>query len=190
MTCLRHAVSLAALVALTGAGATAGVARADAPAGEPVVAAVVPGDTRWVQGQVTVAAPPEVVWARLQDVAAWKTLMSDIKRLEVKQRRGTRWEVALETRTLPQGALDYHVDVGPSRSVRLWRTGSGVAVQGITMVRPGPTAGESNVVYSLYIRLGGVPSILISERSLREKQLHMVTTTLGDLRRAFAVTTP
>jgi uncharacterized membrane protein len=138
-----------------------------------------------VQGQVTVAVPPGIVWSRLQNVADWPRLMTDIERLKVVERRGPRWEVELETRTLGHGSLDYHVDLAPGRSVRFWRTGSGVAAQGYLTVRDGPTEHEANIVYTLYIRLSGLPRLLISDDAMREKQEHMVTVTLGDLYRAY-----
>lgn len=142
-------------------------------------------DPHWVQGQVTVSAPPELVWSRLQNVAEWPRLLTDVERLDVTERRGSRWEIMLETRTLGHGELPYHVDLEPGRRVRFWRTGSGVAVQAFMLVREGPTPLHSNVVYSLYVRLTGLPHLLISDESLGKKQEHMVAVSLADLYRAF-----
>jgi uncharacterized membrane protein len=142
-------------------------------------------DPRWVQGQVTVSAAPEVVWSRLQNVAGWPSLLTDVARLDVTGRRGTHWEIELETRTLGHGELPYHVELEPSRRVRFWRTGSGVAVNAFLLVREGPTPAQASIVYSLYVRLSGLPHLLISDESLGKKQEHMVAVTLGDLERAF-----
>jgi hypothetical protein len=45
---------------------------------------------------------------------------------------------------------------------------------------------RSTAAEILYMRLSGVPRLLISDESLREKQEHMVTVTLADLYRAYA----
>jgi uncharacterized membrane protein len=151
----------------------------------PVSLAPPAADPHGVQGQVTISAPPDAVFARLENVADWPRLLTDVAHLEVKERRDTRWEIELETRTLGHGSLPYHVDVERGRRVRFWRTGSGVAVQAFLLVRDGPTRGQANVVYSLYIRLSGVPRLLISDDSLHKKQEHMVRVTLEDLDRGF-----
>lgn len=151
----------------------------------PVSVERVPSAPRWMQGQVTVSAPPEVVWARLQDVAGWPKLLTDLARLDVKERRGSRWEIDLETRTLGHGQLPYHVELEPGLRVRFWRSGSGVAVQAFLLVRDGPTSGTANIVYSLYVRLTGLPHVLLPDSSLDEKQEHMVSVTLRDLERGF-----
>jgi|GEM_PF-2837456 len=151
----------------------------------PVSVERVPSAPHWMQGQVIVSAPPEVVWARLQDVAGWPKLLTDVARLEVKERRGSRWEIELETRTLGHGQLPYHVELEPGRRVRFWRSGSGVAVQAFLLVRDGPAPGKANVVYSLYVHLTGLPHLLLPDSSLDEKQEHMVSVTLGDLERGF-----
>lgn len=177
----------AVLVLLCGSAAEAGEQARTSPRGHVVLERPA-ADTHWVQGQVTVGAPPDEVWARLENVAAWPRLLTDVERLEVKERRGSHWEIELETRTLGHGELPYHVDLQPepSRRVRFWRSGSGVAVQAFLLVREGPTPRQSNVVYSLYLRLSGLPHLLISDHSLVEKQQHMVSVTLSDLDRAFS----
>ena len=105
--------------------------------------------------------------------------------MDVTERRGSHWEVRLETRTLGHGELPYHVDLESGRRVRFWRTGSGVAVQAFLLVREGPTPLQANVVYSLYLKLTGLPHLLISDESLGKKQEHMVAVTLADLYTAF-----
>jgi uncharacterized membrane protein len=142
-------------------------------------------DPHWVQGQVTIAASPEVVWSALQKVDAWPQLLTDVERLEVRQHDGSHWEIELETRTLEHGMLGYHVELGPGRLVRFWRDGMGVAVSAFLRVRDGRTKDECNVIYTLAIHLSGIPRLLISDASLHEKQSHMVEVTLADLHRAF-----
>jgi hypothetical protein len=147
-------------------------------------------DPRWVQGDVTVDAPPDVVWARLALVDAWPATLTDVARLKVLDRRTddhghTRWKIKLETRTLGHGMLDYEVDSDPARSLLLSTNRLGVQAVAQTIVRAGPTPNQSNVVYSFFIEVSGIPSLLISEKSLRKNQEHMVDVTLGDIGRAF-----
>jgi hypothetical protein len=147
-------------------------------------------DPRWVQGDVTVNAPPDVVWARLASVDDWTHTLTDVASLKVLDRRTddrghTRWKIELETRTLGHGMLGYEVDSDPARSLLLSTDRMGVRAVAQTLVRSGPTPNQSNVVYSLFIELSWLPSLLISEKSLRQKQEHMVDVTLGDIGRAF-----
>jgi hypothetical protein len=134
---------------------------------------------------VTIAAAPAEVFARLENVPEWPSLLSDITRLKVTGRQGDLWQVELETRTLDHGSLGYHVELDRPRQVRFWRTGNGVAVNAILLVRDGRGPNETNVVYSLYIKLTGAPHLLLSDRALRAKQEHMVAVTLADLDRSF-----
>jgi carbon monoxide dehydrogenase subunit G len=148
-------------------------------------------DPRWVQGEVTVDAPPDVVFATLEKVDAWPQTLTDIARLKVLSHRGDHWEVELETRTIPAGMLGYDVAVSPAqRSLKLYTNRLGVYTIAQTDVRPGASAGQSVVTYSLLIQVSGLPSLLISEKSLRQKQEHMVDVTLADLERAFTAKRP
>ncbi len=143
-------------------------------------------DPRWVQGEVTVDASPDVVFANVAQVDAWPKTLTDISRLKVLSHRGDHWEVELETRTIPAGMLAYDIAVTPAnRSLRLYTNRMGVYTIAQTDVKPGPTPEQSKVTYSLLITVSGVPSLLISEKSLHKKQEHMVDQTLGDLSRAF-----
>jgi carbon monoxide dehydrogenase subunit G len=178
-------VGLALAMAFIGVG----VVRADG--GTPVARwGRVASDPRWVQGDVTVNAPPDVVWARLARVDEWPRSLTDIQSVKVLDRRTddrghTRWKIELETRTLDHGMLGYDVDSDPARTLLLTTNRLGVSVVAQTLVRPGPTRDQANVVYSFFIELSGLPSLFISEKSLRQKQEHMVDVTLGDIGRAF-----
>jgi hypothetical protein len=148
-------------------------------------------DPRWVQGDVTVDAPPEVVWTRLARVDEWPRTLTDVAAVKVLDRRTderghTIWKIELETVTLDHGMLGYEVDSDPGHSLVLSTDRMGVRAMAQTLVRPGPTPNRANVVYSFFIRLSGIPSILISDGSLRQKQEHMVDVTLGDIGRAFS----
>lgn len=165
-------------------------ARGDAKS-SPLLPAVAvsryPADPRWVQGQVIVDAPPDVVLARLEHVDTWPQLMSDIARLEVVNHQDTHWNIKIETHTLGHGLLPSQVLVQrPERRVAFWGKDSGISVAAYTLVRNGPTPTQSNVVYSMFIEVSGFVHLIISESSLREKQEHMVQVTLEDLRRGFA----
>jgi len=181
-------------VALAMAAIGGGYVRADG-GGQTVRWSRVASDPRWVQGDVTVNAPPDMVWARLARVDEWPQTLTDIERLKVLDRqpdeRGhTRWKIELETRTLGHGMLGYEVDSDPARTLMLKTNRMGVSVVAQTLVRPGPTPHQANVVYSFFIELSGLPSLLISEKSLHEKQEHMVDVTLSDIGRAFPKPAP
>jgi hypothetical protein len=159
----------------------------------------VESDPRWVQGEVTAFAPADAVWARLARVDDWTHTLTDVLNLKVLERRvddhgHTRWKIELETRTLGHGMLGYEVDSDPARSLLLSTDRMGVRAAAQTLVRPGATPTQSNVVYSLFIELSGLPSLLISESSLHQKQEHMIDVTLADIGRTFpapaAVPTP
>jgi hypothetical protein len=168
------------LVSATGA--------AEAAASSPPVSSWrLPNDKRWVQGQVIVDAPPDVVWKRLERVDTWPKLLSDIARFRVTDHQGSRWKIELETHTLNHGMLPYTVELREqSRSLRLWAKEMGVTIVADMLVRDGGRPQASNVVYSMYIELSGLPKLLISEANLRKKQQHMVDVTLGDIWRAYA----
>jgi hypothetical protein len=176
-------------LALAIAAASAGYVRADGD-GQAVRWHRVASDPRWVQGEVTVNAPPDVVWTRLARVDDWTHTLTDVANLKVIDRRTddhghTRWKIELETRTLGHGMLGYEVDSDPARSLVLSTDRMGVQAVAQTLVRAGPTPSQTNVVYTFFIDLFGLPSLLISEKSLRQKQEHMVEVTLGDIGRAF-----
>lgn len=143
-------------------------------------------DPRWVQGEVSVAASPDEVWAQLKHVDAWSKYFSDIKRLRVLSCDGTSCKIELETKTLSHGALPYEVDFLEGRRMKVWTNEMGVKAVTYTTVRQGQSPNESSVAYSMFIEVSGVPSLLISEKSLRQKQEHMVATTLEDMNKSFA----
>lgn len=178
-------------LALAIAATRGGLVRADGGAQATVRWHRDASDPRWVQGDVTVDAPPDVVWARLARVDDWTHTLTDVASLKVLDRRTndqghTRWKIELETRTLDHGMLGYEVDSDPAGSLLLSTNRMGVHAVAQTLVRSGPTPNQSNVVYSFFIYLSGLPSLLISESSLRRKQEHMVDVTLGDIGRVFA----
>ncbi len=177
-------LTLAALSAVDARGGLEREARADSPA--PYTVHRDTKDPRWVQGEVTVDAAPDVVFAMVSQVDAWPKTLTDIARLKVVSHKGDHWEVELETRTIPAGMLAYDVQATPAnRSLRLYTDRMGVYTIAQTDVKPGPTPGQSKVTYSLLITVSGVPSLLISEKSLRAKQEHMVDQMVGDLYRAY-----
>jgi hypothetical protein len=143
-------------------------------------------DPRWVWGSVTVDAPPDQVWARFERVDSWPQILTDIERMRVDEHSGPHWAIELETRTLGHGMLGYDVDTSLERVIKLSTDRLGVHALAYTRVYPGPTPAQSYVSYSLFLALKGLPSLLISDRSLREKQDHMVAVTLADIQRAFA----
>jgi hypothetical protein len=178
-------------LALAIAAAGAGLVRADDAGPATVQWHHDRNDPRWVQGDVTVDAPPDVVWARLARVDDWTHTLTDVADLKVLERRTDerghmRWKIELETRTLDHGMLGYDVDSDPARSLLLTTDRMGVHAVAQTLVRAGPAPDRSNVVYSFFIRLSGLPSLLLSEKTLRQKQEHMVDVTLRDIGRAFA----
>ncbi len=142
-------------------------------------------DPRWVWGTVTVDASQDEVWARFQQVEAWPSMLSDIARLQVDGRRGNHWDIKLETKTLGHGMLGYAVDASDDRVIRLKTDTLGVHALAVTRILPGPTAKQTNVSYALFLELKGLPGLLISDSSLREKQQHMVSVSLADIRRTF-----
>lgn len=142
-------------------------------------------DPRWVWGTVTVNASQDEVWSRFQKVQSWPSILSDIARLQVTGHRDQHWDVKLETKTLGHGMLGYDVDAGPDRVIRLKTDQFGVHALAVTRVLPGPTATQTNVSYALFLELKGAPSLLIGSASLREKQDHMVSVSLADIRRTF-----
>ncbi|MCL2723476.1 MAG: hypothetical protein FWD69_03475 [Polyangiaceae bacterium] len=98
--------------------------------------------------------------------------------------RGDHWNIELETKTLDHGMLPYQVELSPNRKVKFWTKNSGVTVEVLANVLGGPTPGQADIIYSMYLDVTGIPALLISEKSLREKQEHMVAVTLGDFDRA------
>ena len=140
-------------------------------------------DPRWVFGSVVVNAPPDEVWARFERVDTWPQMLTDIARMKVVDHRDAHWGIELETRTLGHGMLGYDVETSPSRVIKLSTDKLGVHALAYTRIHPGPRAGQSLVSYSLYLQLNGAPSLLISDKSLREKQDHMVAVTLADIGR-------
>ena len=143
-------------------------------------------DPRWVQGEVTLNAPPDVVFALVEKVDSWPQTLTDIKRFKVTSHHGDHWQVDLETRTIPAGMLGYDVEVmRPVRELKLYTDRMGVKAVAQTNVRPAPIAGQSILTYSLYLTASGVASMLISNSSLRSKQEHMVAVSLADFYRTF-----
>ncbi len=142
-------------------------------------------DPRWVWGTVTVDTPQDEVWSRFQQVQSWPAMLSDIARLQVQGHRDNHWDVKLETKTLGHGMLGYDVDATSDRVIRLRTDTLGVHALAVTRILAGPTAKQTNVSYALFLELKGAPSLLISDKSLHEKQDHMVSVSLADIRRTF-----
>lgn len=148
-------------------------------------------DPHWVQGQVNVSALPEAVWARVADVPNWPKLLTDIKWLKVLDKGKDRWRVKLETRTFECGAHEYTVTVLGGRALAFEIDAPGIDSKARVLVRPGASAAQANVVYSLYVRATGIVGWFISEKELRKKQEAMLVRALTDIQRAFgAVPSP
>ena len=167
-------------------------ARAEAPSPrkEPTLAHRDEKDPRWVWGTVTVDTPQDQVWSRFQQVESWPSMLSDIARMKVSDHKDRHWSVDLETKTLGHGMLGYDVDASADQVIRLRTDTLGVHALAVTRILPGPSVGKTNVSYALFLELKGAPSLLISQKSLREKQDHMVSVTLADIRRSFASAPP
>ncbi len=177
---------VAALLLLSSRGEVAHAQQASAsPQAGAGVAQRDEKDPRWVWGTVTVNLPQDEVWSRFQKVQSWPSILSDIARLQVTGHRDQHWDIKLETKTLGHGLLGYDVDASPDHVIRLKTDQLGVHALAVTRVLPGPTATQTNVSYALFLELKGVPSLLIGEASLREKQNHMVSVSLADIRRSF-----
>lgn len=142
-------------------------------------------DPRWVQGQVTAAATPDAVFARLQRVPEWPRIFTDIKSMKVIERGTDHWRVKLETWTFDCGAHEYHVRFDASRTARLWIDAPGVTAVAYMRVLPNATTDTSRVVYSLFVDARGVMGWFISNEELRRKQEQMVARYLADLERTF-----
>ena len=171
------------LFALGGHDATAD--SSESPPAQAIPAHRDAKDPRWVFGSVIVNGSPDEVWARFQRVDTWPQLLTDIARMKVVDHRDAHWGIELETRTLGHGMLGYDVETSPSRVIKLSTDTLGVHALAYTRIHPGPQAGQSLVSYSLYLQLNGAPSLLISDKSLRAKQDHMVAVTLADIGRGF-----
>src|SRR5690242_19786680 len=89
--------SLVALALVTSSGTSMGDEGSAAASSPPVTSWRLPNDARWIQGQVNVDAPPDVVWSRLERVDTWPQLLSDIARFRVTDRQGSTWKIELET---------------------------------------------------------------------------------------------
>jgi hypothetical protein len=143
-------------------------------------------DPRWVQGTVIVDSAPDVVWARIQKVDAWPSMLSDVNRMRVLEHKDTHWKIELETKTIPYGMLGYDVDTsGPGKTGKLYTDRLGVRVVAQTDIMPGPTPSQSFIVYSFFIETSGIPHMLMSDEDLHKKQEHMVAVTLDDFERTF-----
>jgi uncharacterized membrane protein len=141
-------------------------------------------NARWVQGHVTIPAPPERVFERLAQVDAWPQLFTDIAAMRVIEHHGPEWKIDLETREGHQGTL--HVELGPGRKVTFSASKTGARIAGETLVRGAAAPGQSDVVYNLYVHGSGIPGLFMPERVLRSKQEYMVVAQLSDLYYAFA----
>ena len=142
-------------------------------------------DPRWVQGQVVAPAAADAVWARLQRVAEWPQMFSDIKAMRILERGPDDYRVKLETRTFNCGAHEYKVHFDPSRSAKLWIDAPGVTALAYMRVLEGVGEGASRVVYSLFLEARGIAAWFHTENDLRAKQESMVVRYLEDLERAF-----
>ena len=135
---------LTALVSWAVLGSRA--ARADTPAS--LTWARDAKDPRWVQGQVLIATPPDVVWERLQRVPEWPQMFTDIKTMRILERNAAHYRVRLETRTLDCGAHDYDIRLEAPRTAKLWIDAPGVTALAYMRVLNGTEEGSSRVVYS------------------------------------------
>jgi hypothetical protein len=140
----------------------------------------------WVHGMVDVSAAPAEVWRRLQPVADWPKIFTDIKWLSVKQRAKSNIRVRLETRTFTCGAHDYVIAMDPATQTgTLEIDAPGVDSRARLIVRKGAREGQANIAYSLYVKATGVVGWFISEEALHQKQEQMVQRYLRDLENAF-----
>jgi hypothetical protein len=142
-------------------------------------------DPRWIWGTVTVNGTPEHVWSRVERVEAWPLILTDIAQMKVVEHHDTRWKIDLETKTFGHGPIGFDVVTSPDRVATLKADKVGVHVLANTRVKPGPVSGQSVVTYSVFIEVNGPASLLISEKTLREKQAHMAQVALNDIARAF-----
>lgn len=142
-------------------------------------------DSHWVQGQVDVASAPDAVWTRVSDVPNWPKLLSDVKWLKVLEKGKDRWRIKLETRSFECGAHEYDVALRGGNLLTFEIDAPGIDSKARVLVRPGASAGQANIVYSLYVRATGIVGWFVSEKELRRRQEAMVIRALTDLQRAF-----
>jgi hypothetical protein len=147
-------------------------------------------DPHWVVGYAIVETPPDAVWSALQQVPRWPSMFTDIQTMRVKRHDGSTWKLEMSTQTFNCGTHDYDVTFAADRTATVRINAPGVDAVARVTVRPGPTATESIVGYSLYADTHGVVGWLISDRALREKQEAMVQRYLGDFERVFSPPTP
>ena len=143
-------------------------------------------DPHWVQGQVNVGATPGAVWTRVADVPNWPKLLNDVKWVQVLERSKNWLRVKLETRTFDCGAHEYTVTLHDGQRLLTFEIDApGIDSRARVLVRPGASAAQANVVYSLYVRATGIMGWFISEKELRKRQETMMLRALTDIQRTF-----
>lgn len=173
---VRH--SLVAILAIASGSVAAGAAG-------PVRMVRDPKDAHTIVGQASIAAPAPAVWARLARVGDWRQLFPDIRRLEVKEQRGTFWRIGLDSAIFDCGPHDYEVRLGPGPTVDLRILAPGVEAAGQIVLS---ARGDTTVAtYRLRVRASRIVSWFVSEAKLRDKQERLVEDYLAALVRGFAV---
>jgi carbon monoxide dehydrogenase subunit G len=145
-------------------------------------------DPRWVQGDVTVAAPSDVVWRRLRRVTEWPRTFTDIKSLRVLESGRDDWLLKITSRTFDYGEYEYRAQFTDStRSARGSFGGAGATAVCTMRVVEGSEPRTSRVWCSLFIDARGVAAWILGQDEIRRRQEHMVVQYLRDFERAFAV---
>lgn len=147
-------------------------------------------EPRWVTGSTIVDTPPDRVWSKLEGVAGWPAMFTDIKTMKIKLHVGRQWRLVMQTNTFDCGAHDYDVVFQNDRVVRVRILAPGVDAIALVSVRPGPTPEQSIIGYRLFVDAHGVVGWFVSEAKLRERQESMTVRYLIDLHRAFTPTRP
>jgi Polyketide cyclase / dehydrase and lipid transport len=144
-------------------------------------------DPRWVQGQVDLAASPDVVWQRVADVRAWPSLFSDIESLSVESMSSdrTRWVVRFQSKTLGHGPQYYFVSLDPEkRAGRMVIHAPAVRAAAFASIAPLGDV-RSRATYAAFAERHGLFGWFLSEQDLRVRQERLMERTLDDLQSAF-----
>ena len=137
------------------------------------------------EGDTLLDVAPDVAYAELADYARWPGIFSDIHEVIVTRLDGD------DARVTFVGPDDHHDNLhfhNRSAAHTIWfeDTGSSSTVWAEIAFLAGPTAGTTHVHSRLYVDVGGVAGIFVSDHRVRKLREQRVYDDLFDLRAHFA----
>ncbi|HEU0035918.1 MAG TPA: SRPBCC family protein [Kofleriaceae bacterium] len=178
MSNLVH-VAVAAMLA----SACGGAATADTPASTTTIRMTHPSSSV-TEGEITVGASPDAVYAVLTDYEGWPRVFTYLDRVQIHTQQGDAVEIATVSKTGKTAELRCRNERA-TRTVRFEQVNGRAHVAADIAVKTGQAAGTASIRVRMTAKVSGALGWLVSDATIRHKREQKITKDLRLLQAYF-----